>query len=104
VGVVALTHGASICVTIIPMENRRSQDARDVVVRAALDDAATLGATLADEYRATYQGADRALYLSMLATWIADIGAALEDGPGGPIACFADRRIVISFTPEPRQL
>ena len=81
------------------MENRPSQDPRDLVIRAALADAAALAGMLTDEYEATYGGPDRAAYLTTLSGWLADLGGALEDGPGGPTARFPGRTIAIRFGP-----
>jgi hypothetical protein len=86
-------------VNICSMQSRPSQDPRDQVVRAALADAAVLAAMLSDEYHATYTGSDRAGYLAVLATWLADLGCVIEDGPGGASATFDGRRIAIRFGP-----
>ena len=81
------------------MQNQPSQDPRDQVMRAALADAAVLAAMLADEYHASYIGPDRARYLAILGTWLADLGGVLEEGPIGPTARFEGRAISIRFGP-----
>jgi hypothetical protein len=32
-----------------------------------------------------------------LRSWLADLGVVIEEGEGGPVAAFADRRIAIRF-------
>ena len=72
------------------MRNQPSNDPRDLLVKAAMRDAVTLGSILEGEFRPTYEGADKAAYL-------ADLGVVIEEGEAGPVAAFADRRIVIRF-------
>ena len=81
------------------MENRPSQDPRDVVARAAMNDAATLVGMLVDEFQATYAGPDRHAYMTALGSWVLDMGGAVEEGPAGPAVRFDGRRIAIRFGP-----
>jgi hypothetical protein len=81
------------------MQNRPSQDPRDIVRRAAMNDAASLAGMLVDEFEATYQGPDRTAYLAALASWVADLGGEVEDDAGRAAVRFAGRRIAIRFGP-----
>ena len=81
------------------MQNRPSQHPRDVVVRAAMNDAATLVGMLVDEFQATYTGPDRHAYLAALGAWVSDMGGAIEQGGGGAAVRFNERRITIRFGP-----
>ena len=84
------------------MENRPSQDPRDVVRRCAMNDAAAIAAMLVDEYEATYQGPDRDAYLAALGSWVADLGGTVEDAGIAPAVQFETRRIAIRFGPVSR--
>ncbi len=79
------------------MRNQPSNDPRDLAVKAAMRDAVTLGSILEGEFCSTYVGPDKAEYLAVLRSWLADLGVVIEDGEGGPVAAFADRRITIRF-------
>ena len=80
------------------MRNQPSSDPRDLVVKAAMRDAVTLGSILEGEFRSTYAGPDQAAYLSALRSWLVDLGVRIEEGEAGPVAAFADRRITIRFS------
>ena len=60
-------------------------------------DAVSLGSILEGEFRSTYEGANRTAYLAALGSWLGDLGVVIEESATGPIAAFADRRIVIRF-------
>jgi hypothetical protein len=79
------------------MRNQPSTDPRDLVVKAAMRDAVTLGSILEGEFRSSYDGPNKAAYLAALRSWLGDLGVVIEEGEGGPVAAFADRRIVIRF-------
>ncbi len=80
------------------MENRPSSDPRDQAIRAALHDGTVLATMVAAEMRATYWGAERALYRQTLAGYVADLGGRLEPTQGRDlIADFGGRRITIRF-------
>lgn len=91
--------GSSSYVNICSMQNRPSQHPRDVVVRAAMNDAATLVGMLAGEFQASYAGPDRAAYLAALGTWVSDMGGAIEPEGDGAAVRFNERRIAIRFGP-----
>jgi hypothetical protein len=78
------------------MQDESSQDPRDVAIRAALRDAATLAAMVADEVTGSYRGTERALYAETLGTYLAHLGGALvgqEDD--AVIVAFGGRRITV---------
>jgi hypothetical protein len=79
------------------MRNQPSNDPRDLLVKAAMRDAVTLGSVLEGEFRSTYEGSNKAAYLAAPRSWLADFGVVIEEGEGGPVAAFADRRIAIRF-------
>jgi hypothetical protein len=79
------------------MRNQPSTDPRDLVVKAAMRDAVTLGSILEGEFRSSYDGPHKAAYLAALRSWLGDLGVVIEEGKGGPVAAFADRRIAIRF-------
>ena len=79
------------------MRNQPSNDPRDLLVKAAMRDAATLGSILEGEFHPTYDGPDKAAYFAVLRSWLGDLGVVIEDGEGGPVAAFADRQIAIRF-------
>jgi len=68
-------------------------------LRAALADAASLAAIIADEFRASYRGERRDVYIGTLARYVADLGGSLEEKPdGGLTAAFEGRRISVRFS------
>jgi hypothetical protein len=79
------------------MRNEPSLDPRDLIVKAAMRDAVTLGSILEGEFRSTYEGSDKPAYLAALRSWLGDLGVEIEEGEAGPVAAFADRRIAIRF-------
>jgi hypothetical protein len=79
------------------MRNQPSNDPRDLLVKAAMCDAVTLGSILEGEFRSTYDGPNKGAYLAALRSWLGDFGVVIEEGEGGPVAAFADRRIAIRF-------
>jgi hypothetical protein len=79
------------------MENRPSRDPRDILLRAAMNDAVTIGSLIAGEFHATYEGPDRRAYLDVLGRWLSDLGGVVEDGPAGASATLDGRRIAIRF-------
>jgi hypothetical protein len=79
------------------MRNQPSNDPRDLLVKAAMRDAVTLGSILEGEFRSNYDGPHKAAYLAALRSWLGDLGVEIEDGEAGPVAAFADRRIAFRF-------
>ena len=80
------------------MKDTPSADPRDQAIRAALRDASTLAAMVASEFRASYWGAERAVYLATLAAYVTDLGGHLEEaGPKDLVADFGGRRITVRF-------
>ena len=79
------------------MRNQPSDDPLDQLVKAAMRDAVSLGSILEGEFRSSYEGPNKPAYLAALRSWLADLGVAIEEGEGGPVAAFADHRIVIRF-------
>lgn len=79
------------------MRNEPSVDPRDLLVKAAMRDAVTLGSILEGEFRSSYDGPNKVDYLAALGSWLGDLGVVIEEGEGGPVAAFADRRIAIRF-------
>jgi hypothetical protein len=80
------------------MQNAPSPDPRDQAIRAALRDAASLAAMVATEFRATYWGAERAVYVTTLAEYVADLGGRLEEADTiDLVADFGGRRISVRF-------
>ena len=80
------------------MQDEPSADPRDQAIRAALNDAATLAGMVATEFRATYWGAERAVYVATLAEYVTDLGGRLEEaGTRDVIADFGARRITVRF-------
>ena len=78
------------------MQNVPSADPRDQAIRAALRDASTLAAMVVTAFRASYWGAERAVYVATLAAYVIDLGGRLEDaGPKDLVADFGGRRITI---------
>ena len=78
------------------MQNAPSADPRDQAIRAALRDAASLAAMVATEFRATYWGAKRSVYVATLAAYVVDLGGRLDEaGPKDLVADFGGRRITI---------
>jgi hypothetical protein len=80
------------------MQDKPSPDPRDQAIRAALRDAATLSAMVADEFRATYVGPRRDVYLRTLGAYVADLGGRLEETDGRHlVAHIRGRRITLRF-------
>jgi hypothetical protein len=80
------------------MENKPSSDPRDQAIRAALRDASTICAMVADEVQASYSGGMRHVYVRTLATYLADLGGSLEEGQGRDlVARVGARRITLRF-------
>jgi len=80
------------------MQDEPSADPRDQAIRAALRDAATLAGMLATEFKATYWGAERTVYVETLAAYVTDLGGHLEEaGTRDLVADFAGRRITVRF-------
>ncbi|TMF40173.1 MAG: hypothetical protein E6I26_03410 [Chloroflexi bacterium] len=79
------------------MQGRASQYPRDEAIRAAHHDAAVLAGILTDEFRATYPGPERAEYLRVLASIVADLGGALDTRGSRVAVVFDNRRITIRF-------
>ena len=78
------------------MQDIPSADPRDQVIRAALRDVSALAAIVATEFRASYRGAERAIYKAALAGYVTDLGGHLEEAGGGDlVADFGGRRITI---------
>src|SRR5439155_10305837 len=82
---------------ICSMEGRASHNPRDEAIRAAHHDAAVLAGILTDEFRATYPGPERAEYLRVLASIVADLGGALDTRGSRVAVVFDNRRITIRF-------
>jgi hypothetical protein len=83
---------------ICSMQNTPSSDPRDQAIRAALHDAAILAAMVATEFRASYWGAERSVYVATLAGHVTDLGGHLEEaGGGGLVATFDERQITVRF-------
>src|SRR5450755_713789 len=66
------------------MRNQPSNDPRDLLVKAAMRDAVTLGSILEGEFRSTYDGPNKAAYLAALRSWLGDLEAhdASVETPG----------------------
>ena len=80
------------------MERHPSTNPRDQAIGAALRDASSLAAMVADEFQATYRGTRRDEYRRTLATYLADLGGTLEDGDGHDLLVrFGTRRITLRF-------
>jgi hypothetical protein len=80
------------------MQDEPSADPRDQAILAALRDAATLAAMVASEFRATYWGAERAVYVATLGEYVTDLGGRLEEaGARDLVADFGERRISVRF-------
>ena len=83
---------------ICSMQDKPSPDPRDQAIRAALRDVATLSAIVADEFRATYVGPRRDVYLRTLGAYVADLGGRLEPSDGRYlVAHVRGRRITLRF-------
>jgi hypothetical protein len=80
------------------MQDLPSADPRDQAIRAALRDASTLAAVVVTELRASYWGAERAIYVATLASHVTDLGGRLEEaGTKDLHADIGGRRITIRF-------
>jgi len=80
------------------MQDEPSADPRDQAIRAALHDAATLAGMVATEFRASYWGAEQAVYAATLAEYVTDLGGRLEEaGTRDLVADFGGRRIPVRF-------
>ncbi len=80
------------------MENHPSTDARDRAIHAALRDAASLFAMVSDEFRASYRGARRDVYVRTLAGYLVDVGGTLEEAADSRfVARIGARTIVLTF-------
>jgi hypothetical protein len=80
------------------MQDLPSADPRDQAILAALRDAATLAEMVATEFRASYWGAERAVYVATLAEYVTDLGGRLEEaGTRDLVADFGGRRITVQF-------
>jgi hypothetical protein len=80
------------------MKDTPSADPRDQAIRAALRDAATLAAMVVTEFRASYWGAERTVYVATLAAYVSDLGGRLEEaGTRDLVADFGGRRITVRF-------
>jgi len=80
------------------MKDTPSADPRDQAIRAALRDAATLAAMVVTEFRASYWGAERTVYVTTLAAYVTDLGGHLEEvGTRDLVADFGERRITVRF-------
>jgi hypothetical protein len=78
------------------MQGAPSADPRDQAIRAALQDASTLAGMVVTEFRASYWGAERAVYVATLAAYVTDLGGRLDEaGPKDLVADFDGRRITI---------
>jgi hypothetical protein len=83
---------------ICSMQDAPSADPRDQAIRAALQDASTLAGMVVTEFRASYWGAERAVYVATLAAYVTDLGGHLEDaGARDLVADFGERRITVRF-------
>jgi hypothetical protein len=83
---------------ICSMKDTPSADPRDQAIRAALRDAATLAAMVVTEFRASYLGAERTVYVATLAAYVTDLGGCLEEaGTRDLVADFGGRRITVRF-------
>ena len=83
---------------ICSMKDTRSADPRDQAIQAALRDAATLAAMVVTEFRASYWGAERGVYVATLAAYVTDLGGRLEEaGTRDLVADFDGRRITVRF-------
>jgi hypothetical protein len=83
---------------ICSMQDKPSPDPRDQAIRAALGDAATLSAMVADKVRATYGGSRRDVYLRTVGAYVADLGGRLEECDGRHlVAHIRGRRITLRF-------
>jgi hypothetical protein len=81
------------------MQNRPSADPRDQAIRAALRDASTICAMVADEVQATYRGQRRDVYVHTLAAYITDLGGSLEETNGRDLVVrVGSRRITLRFS------
>lgn len=80
------------------MQNKPSSGPRDQAIRAALRDASTICAMVADEIQASYHGGLRDVYECTLRAYLADLGGTLEAGPGGDLVThIGSRRITLRF-------
>lgn len=80
------------------MQDAASADPHNQAIRAALRDASTLAAMVVTEFRATYWGAERTLYVETLAAYVTDLGGRLEEaGTSDLVADFGGRRITVRF-------
>ena len=80
------------------MQDAPSADPRDQAIRAALRDASTLAAMVLTEFRASYFGSERSVYVATLAAIVADLGGRLEEaGQRDLVADFGGRRITVRF-------
>jgi hypothetical protein len=78
------------------MQDAPSPDPRDQAIRAALRDASTLAAMVVTEFKASYWGAERSVYVATLAAYVVDLGGHLaEVGTRDLVADFGGRRITI---------
>jgi hypothetical protein len=81
---------------ICSMQDAPSADPRDQAIRAALRDASTLAGMVVTEFRASYFGAERSVYVATLAAYVVDLGGRLEEaGAKELVADFDGRRITI---------
>jgi hypothetical protein len=81
------------------MQDTPSADPRDQAILAALRDAATLAEMVATEFRASYLGAERSVYVATLAAYVIDLGGQLEEvGAKELVADFGGRRITVRFS------
>jgi hypothetical protein len=81
------------------MRNEPSQHPRDVVARAAMQDAVTLANLVAGEFQASHPGPDWQGYLTILENWLRDFGGVVEGDSRGAVATFEGREIAIRFGP-----
>jgi hypothetical protein len=78
------------------MQDTPSADPRDQAILVALRDAATLAEMVVTEFKASYWGAERSVYVATLAAYVVDLGGHLEEaGQEDLVAEFGGRRITI---------
>jgi hypothetical protein len=79
------------------MRNEPSTHPRDMAMRAALRDIASLAAIVSGEFRSTYVGPERAEYVRLLGEYVSSLGGRLEEGPAGLVAEFEGRTVAIQL-------
>src|SRR5664280_1935889 len=85
------------------MRDIPSADPRDQAIRAALRDASTLAAMVVTEFTASYWGAERAIYVATVASYVTDLGGRLEEaGTRDLVADIGGRRIAFIAGAEER--